>query len=466
MYHTNGPGLDEAFLEGLGDHREELFLHAIFSRWFVLTYQAGLVGVVLLFTARHWHRKHYLCRRISSDKRQSTEDLGENQIASKSPDERTALLSSSRTVSLYSLRRIKTVVRSAGLYQPKPLPIVCKALPSNATTLLVLLLLGLNTFYLVYNSTSPFRLAVIGVSDRAALLFIANLPWLYFLAAKNQPIKLLIGTSYEHLNILHRRLGELLCLLAVLHAAGVVCAWYWFIRPSGIDVAHFLMYRIIGLGAAAFVVYATLYLTSLASFREWNYELFLGSHVFMQLAALVLVFFHARGARIYVAIALAVFLVDRIIFRWCLKGRSIRADLTVLEDGETVLVSADWSILSRWSTIWTSILGLDVKYGWKAGEHVFLTVPALGGNHTLQCHPFTIASAAPENDQQHAWFNLIVRAQDGFTQDLLKHARNHFTTTVRIDGPYGSMHALEILRASETAIVVAAGSGIAVAPEP
>lgn len=48
----------------------------------------------------------------------------------------------------------------------------------------------------------------------------ANLPLLYLLAAKNQPLKLLTEYSYEALNVFHHRLGELLCLEAMIHAVG------------------------------------------------------------------------------------------------------------------------------------------------------------------------------------------------------------------------------------------------------
>ncbi|KAK1079270.1 hypothetical protein LTR33_006533, partial [Friedmanniomyces endolithicus] len=198
-------------------------------------------------------------------------------------------------------------------------------------------------------------------------------------------------------------------------------------------------------------------------FRQWWYEVFLGLHVVLQAAGLVLVFFHHRNGRIYVGIALAIFLLDRLVFRLVMQSRSTRANLTVMEDGETVIVSANWPVVGRWRNRLTALLGLDVQYGWNPTEHVFLTIPAIARKHTIQAHPFTIASSAPVRGQEHAWFNLIIRAHEGFTRDLLHYAQTNTTATIRLDGPYGSLDALHMLQSSAIALVVVGGSGIAVA---
>ncbi|TKA75476.1 hypothetical protein B0A55_04576 [Friedmanniomyces simplex] len=411
-----------AYLDGSdqAELRRKLIKGVRFSSRLILTYHAALCAVVLAFT---------MCKKTLPK----------------------------RPGSLWQYLR---AVRALGMYQPPPIPCLNKALPSNSTSLFILLLLGINVFYATYNIQWTLELAFV-FSDRTALLFVANLPWLYLLAAKNQPVRLLTGYSYENLNILHRRPGEIMCLLAIIHGAGMIAAWYCFFRPTGMTIWHFLSLPMIVLGLSALACYELLYLTSLASFRQWWYEVFLGSHIALQAAGLVLVFFHHRNGRIYVGIALAIFLLDRLLFRLVVKSRSTRADLTVMEDGETVLVSADWPLADRWRNVLTALLGLDVRYGWTTTEHVFLTVPALARKHIVQAHPFTIASAAPARD--HAWLNIIARAHDGFTRDLLHYARAHASATLRLDGPYGSLHSLHMLQSSDIALVVVGGSGIAVA---
>lgn len=209
------------------------------------------------------------------------------------------------------------------------------------------------------------------------------------------------------------------------------------------------------------MAYEILYFTSLGSFRQRWYELFLATHVVLQTAALVLVFFHHHGGRPYVAVALAIFLIDRLVYRMTLKSWTTEATLEVKEDRYTVTVGAllpmkTHSGLTTWSK--TGISG-----GWKATDHVFISIPSLARKHWIQAHPFTIASRAPSRFQLDVHLGLIIRAQDGFSRDLLKYAKRHTTTTVRFDGPYGSQSAARILQNSDLTVIVAGGSGVAVA---
>ncbi|EME77341.1 uncharacterized protein MYCFIDRAFT_146550, partial [Pseudocercospora fijiensis CIRAD86] len=346
-------------------------------------------------------------------------------------------------------------------YQPPPLPILRRIIPSNSTSLLILLLLALNLFYLLFGIDFSTLSAVDILADRAGLLFVANLPWLYLMAAKNQPIKRLTGDSYENLNLIHRRQGEWLCFLALLHFGGMLVAWYNFLQ-SVLTLWGFLTIKYVTWGVGAFVAYETLYLTSLSSFREWWYEAFLASHVFLQAAALVLIWMHHFRAGPYAVAALLIFVLDRLVWRLGLKSTSINATLDIMEDGETVKVSGDWPVLPQTNSRWRKWLGRDLRFGWLPSEHVFITVPGISRKHRLQFHPMTIASAAP-HENGHAWFNLIIRAKGGFSRDLLNYARTFPSTTVRLDGPYGSLHALEMLEASDAAVIVAGGSGLAVA---
>ncbi|KAI4122371.1 MAG: hypothetical protein LQ338_005860 [Usnochroma carphineum] len=299
-------------------------------------------------------------------------------------------------------------------------------------------------------------------ADRTSLLFVANLPLLYLLAAKNQPIKLLTGYSYESLNIFHRRLGEVMCLLALLHSVGMVGVWYTILRPTGFSLAKFLLSKIILLGIGAFVAYELIYFTSLGSFRQRWYEIFLALHISLQVIALVLVWFHHRNSRPYVGAALAIFLIDRVLYRMALKVRSSRASVKVCEDGGTVTVRTD-IIIRQKRRFLANLTGAGITNGWKATEHVFLTVPALSRKHIVQAHPFTIASRAPLDGDTVAKLKLVVRAQDGFSSDLLKYAKGHSSVQARVDGPYGSQHALHLLQQCDLSVVVAGGSGIAVA---
>ncbi|KAM3070046.1 hypothetical protein ACMFMF_008396 [Clarireedia jacksonii] len=320
--------------------------------------------------------------------------------------------------------------------------------------------LALNLFYAIYHITwTGFEGFV--WADRAGLVFVANLPLLYMLGAKNQPLKVLTGVSYESLNIIHRRLGEMLCLLAVVHLVGIFCTWWIILEPTGgWPLSKFLLTRVIAIGLGAFFAYELLYATSLASFRQRWYELFLGLHVVLQAAALVLLYLHHPGTRTYVGVALVIFLVDRLVFRIGAKSITVKASSSVYEDNETILLSM--KIIHRPENIISRSFGHSIETGWKATDHVFVTIPSLGRSHALQAHPFTIASAAPVPGNKQTKLDLLIRARDGFSLDLLRAARSQKNLSCRLDGPYGSSHARELLEDSDLAVLVAGGSGIAV----
>lgn len=472
----------------------------LFSRRFILSYHVLIATLLLVFTTVHWggtivrwHKRQraarHIQRDISDDKFGQTPTLEETEcvtghehggsssssstlegIASPSfglksgirDDEQTPLLRPSQGVMSYRHQTgLGRRVRAWLTYQPKPIPVIDKILPSNSTTLVVVVLYAINIFYMFYKVHFSIPLLFV-FADRTSLLFVVNLPLLYLFAAKNQPLKFLTGYSYETLNILHRRLGEITCLLALLHSAGMLGVWYTLLRPTGLTLTRFLLSKIILLGIGAFVAYETLYFTSLGSFRQRWYELFLGLHVVLQVIALVLLWFHHHGSRIYVAVALAIFLIDRLIYRMTLKTCTFRADLSIPEDKDTIKLHVTIPI-SHHHQILYNVLGSNITHGWKPTHHIFLTIPSLSRKHIIQAHPFTIASRAPSPDAETAELDLVIRAQDGFSGDLLRYSKGHDTVAIRIDGPYGSQSAVELLQDSDISIVIAGGSGIAVA---
>lgn len=105
----------------------------------------------------------------------------------------------------------------------------------------------------------------------------------------------------------------------------------------------------------------------------------------------------------------------------------------------------------------------NVTKGWRATEHVFLSVSSLARKHIIQAHPFTIASKAPSSTEEEAKLELLIRAQDGVSADLVRYAHGHDAVMVRLDGPYGSQSAVQLLEDTDHAVIVAGGSGIAVA---
>lgn len=482
-------------------HRERLREGLRFNRWFFVTYQPVIVLIVALVALRQCHirwsrrRRRQRTRLAGTTKKRETRDehesrprllserytssssgsssrsvsTGETPVEgvvanSKSMDEYSPLLandteSSRARPSGSPLLRLKALL----MYQPAPIPCIGRTMPSLGSCLGVAVLLGLNLFYLLFQCVDSTDV----LADRAGLMFVANLPWLNVLGAKTQPLKWLTGHSYENINLLHRRLGEYMCLLAAVHTAGMLLAWYNFLRPLGYTLIRFITLRYILFGVGALICYESLYFSSLASFRAWWYEMFLGTHIALQAGALVLLYLHHYNSRPYVLAALAVFAFDRLFTRLTWNTQTVPADLLVLPDGATTLVSC--KVLQRHQKrgIQRALAPAVLRDGWQPSAHVFISIPALGRKHAYQSHPITISSAAPLRDTNEYPSThdlaLLIRAQQGFSRDLLRFAHNNRTVDVRLTGPYGSLHALELLGASDLALFVAAGSGIAVA---
>jgi hypothetical protein len=480
------------------ERRRKIVAGVLFNRRFVPTYHVVILGVVLLLSVAHWwvwsskrrstkrhnrrreavynnkieHSRSGQASPSSSFSTTNSLDISPSSSSSSTTDElskplpkeqdheETSLLGhdqSSTTLGLIQTTAFS--LRAALMYQPRPVPVLNKVLPANGASLAVLTFVALNVFYTFYRIHLEIQDWFV-LADRAGMLFAVNLPYLYVLGAKNQPLKILTGRSYESLNLFHRRLGELLCLQALLHGLGMMVSWYLLIRPNGFGLVRFLTERLIVYGLVAFFAYELLYLTSLASFRQRWYELFLGSHIVLQMVALLFLYLHHPTGRPYVLASLAIYLIDRLVYRLALKRTTLEADATIMEDDETVKISA--SIQLEPLGYFRKLFGKYINHGWEATDHVFVTVPALAPHHRLQAHPFTISSRAPTSKDDEAELVLLIRARDGLSADLLMRARSHRKMAIQVDGPYGSDHARSILEDTDLAIMIAGGSGIAV----
>jgi hypothetical protein len=105
----------------------------------------------------------------------------------------------------------------------------------------------------------------------------------------------------------------------------------------------------------------------------------------------------------------------------------------------------------EWRNTFNQALRRNIIRGWQASDHVLVSVPCLGRKHILQAHPFTIMSPALKAHDKEAKL------------DLLREATERTSLTIRIDGPYGSRHPRALLQDCDIAVLVAGGSGIAVA---
>lgn len=446
----------------------------IFSNRFVPTYLVVVLFVVTISSILRlhfeWTREKRLQSRRETEKGspQSTSSAGstivvEDETSSKNgaTTEQTPLLSRQAlsVTKVSSISRLACHTKAFLLRQPKPVFAITASsnqLPANGTSSLVSIFFLVNVFYLVYGIPINPAVRTFALAHRSGLCFVVNLPVLYLIGAKNnQPLKWLTGWSYEKVNIFHRRLGEWMTVVALVHFSCMLLTWYSIIRPQGFSLSWFLTRHIIYIGLGALTCYLLIWITSIGYVRQEAYEFFLASHIFLQVAALVFLFLHHSSARPYCGAALAIWVLDRGISRILLSNQKFIATLEIAQDKQTVLVYCNIPL--------DKSKRYDIRCGWNAGQHVFLSVPGMKWYHAKQAHPFTIASPAPSTDAPGSWpLQLIIRCQDGFSKELLKYAEYHQHAEVYLDGPYGSSDLVEDIVSADRVCLIAGGSGITV----
>lgn len=114
--------------------------------------------------------------------------------------------------------------RICGIISYQPAHILGYECPPISMCIFLVFYYALNLFYASYRI--PFHsLKMFVFADRLGLVFITNLPLLYLMAAKNCPLRVLTGWSYEQLNILHRAVGRVCITAATSHFATFIWVW-------------------------------------------------------------------------------------------------------------------------------------------------------------------------------------------------------------------------------------------------
>lgn len=288
------------------------------------------------------------------------------------------------------------------------------------------------------------------VGFRAAWVSISQIPFIYLLSCKFNPISMLTGISYERFNWLHRWAARTVFLTVIVH-------WSFFFR--GWDIANFVkleiqMMPMVKYGFGAWAVIGWMILSGFGFFRNQAYELFVAQHICAAATLLWLLYVHVptyARYHIYMAIGFVAFdwsarivwmllrnthILDRIRAR--APGYATRLETL---PGDRVRISIE-----------------DPAFRWKAGQHVYISLPRLG---PLEMHPFTIANTCEESrDGRIVPLTMIVKAHSGFSRRLLEAAMSSKTSkrTYRafLSGPWGMPPDLSHY---ESVVLIACSSG-------
>ncbi|KAI9849879.1 MAG: hypothetical protein M1837_000093 [Sclerophora amabilis] len=353
-------------------------------------------------------------------------------------------------------------------------------LPSRYHSLLLFLYLASNFAYcaiLDYSAkTTPQLFAEL--RGRSGVMATANLVPLILLAGRNNPLIRLLRVSFDTYNLLHRWMGRMVVVEAVVHTgawlANNCLAHGWQGVGEKLAESKFLQWGLVGT-----VGMVVLGLHSPSAIRHAFYETFLHIH---QLAAVGAIFgtyyhlhLHGISQLMFVQLAIIAWAADRLI-------RFVR------------MVYRCYDFKNGWSTVLVEALPgeacrvtFDLRRPWtfKAGCHVYAYIPRVSLH---QSHPFSLAwkhdepvfssssSIAKGDDLEKlpsmqvdydnptrytTSVSVVISRRTGMTASLYERAiaspDGRFVTRGAVEGPYGG---LDSLHSYGTIVLFAGGVGI------
>ncbi|KAF2771871.1 putative FRE ferric reductase-like transmembrane component [Teratosphaeria nubilosa] len=308
----------------------------------------------------------------------------------------------------------------------------------------ILILLWSNT---ILQESDAYRLEK--PAFRAAWVTVTQIPFIYLLSCKFNPLSLLTGLSYERLNWLHRWVARTVFLTAIVH-------WSYFIREwwlADFVLLEIQMMPMVKYGFGAFGVVTWMVLSGFGFFRAKAYELFVAQHIVAAAVLLWLLCKHVPSyARYNVYMAIGFMALD-----WGVRvGWNICRNMHLLTRAWTRVpgYNADLQILPG-NVVRVTFKNID--FSWEAGQHVFLNLPRL---RLLELHPFTIANSSTAGVDGQV-LTLLIKAHKGFSRSLLKAALRQDPVAGRqfrafLSGPWGMPPRLNHY---ETVVLVASSTG-------
>ncbi|KAK6430924.1 ferric-chelate reductase Frp1 [Oleoguttula sp. CCFEE 5521] len=314
--------------------------------------------------------------------------------------------------------------------------------------LMLLIMLWSNVILTPSSSQYAYKWEKVGF--RAAWVSVTQIPFIYLLSCKFNPISLLTGVSYVRLNWLHRWSARTVFLTIIVH-------WAYFFREwvlSDLVKWEFQLMPMVKYGFGAWAVIGWMTLTGFGFFRALNHELFVVQHICAAAALLWLLYVHVPAYaqyNIWLSVAFVAFDWLARIMLGVLRNTHILSWRTVKAAGYSATAEALPGNMTR-----LTIFHAD--FTWKAGQHIHLSMPTL---RPFEVHPFTISNTAiPAPSNSTNTLELMIRAHSGFTRSLHNAARKDALTgkkrRVFINGPWGMP---PDLRHFETVVLIACASG-------
>jgi hypothetical protein len=344
-------------------------------------------------------------------------------------------------------------------------------LPSRFHTILLGCYYLSNFIYCVkLDYSNPNRYEVLAeLRGRTGMLASANMIPLIILAGRNNPLIQILKISFDTYNLLHRWIGRMFVLEALIHTLAwtisEVASSGWAGVSSKIANDPF-----IGYGTASVIAVVLILITSPSAVRHAYYETFLNGHIIFAFVTMLGVLVHCQLGQLpqlsYIQTVIVLWSLDRfarlarnIWYNYSFKAGFTTATVDCLP-GDACRVT----------------LHLPKHVAINPGSHAYLRFPHL---KPWDSHPFSIAmtkdvSLTPElpsvekssksildRSKLRTDVSFIIHAQTGWTRQLhrkaLEHSRGGLSTYALFEGPYQGNHSLD---SYGTLLLFAGSSGI------
>jgi len=287
------------------------------------------------------------------------------------------------------------------------------------------------------------------IAFRAAWVSVTQVPLVFLLASKTSLIGLFIGSSYERINWFHRWVSRTLLVTVTIHGSFFVREWVL----ADIVQFEFELMSMVKYGIGAWAVLVWTLVSSLTPVRRMAYELFVLQHIAAACVFLWLLWVHVPAhAQFNIWFSVAVLVFDRMARGAWLVWTNVLKKV-IGRKGASPGYVAEMQALRRGTTL---VKVKDVGLKWLPGQHVRLSIPALG---LLQAHPFTISNVASASETNDLEF--VIRAHRGFSRTVYKRALTKtnlepYISKAFVIGPYGDMPTWNTF---ETLVLIAASTG-------
>jgi len=403
--------------------------------WYIV---AAFVGLLAVIRCISW---------FQSRSRQAAHNDGRQAVPSR-PQGYFAQVWATATATFRELAYPQPLVFTGRISKYFTPPPVGRCLVLAVYWIVILTMLWSNTILTESSSEYIYKWEKVGF--RAAWVSVTQIPFIYLLSCKFNPISLLTGISYERLNWLHRWTARTVFLTIIVH-------WTFFFQEwveADFVKLQLEMMPMVKYGFGAWGVITWMVLSSFGYFRAVSYEIFVAQHIVAAAVLLWLVFIHVPAYaqyNVWMCVGFLAFDWGCRIIHAFLRNTHLMSKVSTKTPG----YSASTEVLPG-NMVRLTLHNVD--FTWRAGQHVYVSVPTL---RPFEVHPFTIANTSRADDSPgERKLQVLIKAHGGFSRSLQKAAtkdsQNARTRRVFVLGPWGIPP--DILH-YETVILIACASG-------